>query len=204
VDDFGVDRLFGDDGDDTIYLVQDNAADVVMGGTGEDTLVLSDAKGPTHIDLAAGTITHADLPSDRFEGIEIFEAGSGIEYFDLSGLFSAGSRTTVETVLQIRNFGADDKLVLSDDRHLALSDLQAMRAKRDLTEDKSDFELRISVFDPETAAEKHGRPGFRHETEDALMIRQVDLRHEHDTGETEIELWITGELDQNETHGLTS
>src|SRR6056297_225463 len=188
----GADRLFGDAGNDTIYLAVDDASDVIDGGAGIDTLDLSDGGQSAHIDIAAGTITRSDLPQDSFTGIEIFTAGTGEELFDLSGFFSPGASAMPETVFQIRDFGHDDTLVLTDDVHIALSDLHAVTDTRKIHDDTSEFEARISVFDPETVALSHGRAGFRQDDEDALMIRRIELSHETETGHIAFELWITG------------
>lgn len=188
----GADLLFGDAGNDTIQLAADDASDTVDGGDGIDTLDLSGTGQQAHIDIAAGTITRPGLPQDSFAGIEVFAAGAGKEVFDLSGFFSPGATATPLTAFQITDFGHDDTLVLTDDIHLALSDLHAVTDTRDIRKDSSDFEARISVFDPETVAETHGRPGFRQDDEDALMIRRIELRQEHETGEIEIDLWISG------------
>ncbi len=188
----GADFLFGGDGNDTIYWVADDAHDVVEGGAGIDTLDLSAAGHPAHVDIAAGTITRPALQQDSFASIEIFTAGTGKEVFDLSGLFSPGASAAPHTVFQITDFGHDDTLVLNDDIHLALSDLHAVTDTRAIRKDNSDFEARISAFDPETVAETHGRPGFRQDDQDALMIRRIELRQEHETGEIEFDLWISG------------
>jgi hypothetical protein len=188
----GADLLFGDAGNDTIHLATDDAPDALDGGAGFDTLDLSSAGQSAYIDIAAGTITRPDLQQDSFTSIEIFAAGSGDEVFDLSGFFSPGATAMPQTAFQIRDFGHDDTLVLSDDIQLTLSDLHAVTDTRDIGKDRTDFEARISVFDPETVAENHGRPGFRQDDEDALMIRRNELRHEHETGQTEFEIWITG------------
>jgi len=188
----GADLLFGGDGNDTIHLAADDASDVIDGGAGIDTLDLSDGGQSAHIDIAAGTITRSDLPQDSFTGIEIFTAGTGEELFDLSGFFSPGASAMPETVFQIRDFGHDDTLVLTDDVHIALSDLHAVTDTRKIHDDTSEFEARISVFDPETVALSHGRAGFRQDDEDALMIRRIELSHETETGHIAFELWITG------------
>lgn len=203
----GSDRLFGDAGNDTIHLADDTSADTIHGGAGDDLLDLTAGGRPAHVDLAAGTITRPDAAPDRFDGIEAFVAGDGAEIFDFSGFSRPGTSPAPQTVFQIRNFGHDDTLVLADGLRLALSDLQAVTGQRDLAGDMSDFEARISVYDPETAAQTHaqvyGRPGLRHEGEDASMIRQIGLRYEHDAGHTDIDLWVAGALDQKPTYDLT-
>jgi hypothetical protein len=188
----GTDLLFGDDGNDTIHLAADDAPDTIDGGAGIDTLVLSPGGEPLEIDIAAGTITRPALPQDSFTSIEIFSAGTGQELFDLSGLFSGQASATPGTVFQITDFGHDDKLVLTDDIHLALSDLQAVTDTREIRDDSSDFEARISVFDPETVAQTHGRPGFAQGEEDALMIRRIELRQDHEAGDIAFDIWISG------------
>lgn len=201
----GADLLFGDAGNDTIHLTADDAPDTVEGGAGMDRLDLSFGGQPAHIDIAAGTITRPDLQPDSFTSIEIFTAGPGKEVFDLSGFFSPGASLIPQTVFQITEFGYDDTLVLTDDIHLALSDLHAVKDARDIHKDSSDFEARISVFDPETVAETYGRPGFHQDDEDALMLRRIELRQEHETGEIEFDLLISGlDRDSDPSQDFTS
>jgi hypothetical protein len=156
------------------------------------------------VDLAAGTVKRADSPTDTFDGIEIFTAGDGAEVFDLSGFFMPGASSVSETVFQIRNFGHDDTLVFADDIRLSLSDLQQINVRRDIKNDGSDFEARITSFDPETAAEGHGRIGFRQGDQDDFMVRRIDLRLEQETGDTEIELWVTSDLGNKQSDDFTS
>ena len=187
----GADLLFGDDGNDTFYLATEDAPDLISGGAGMDTLVLSAGSDPAHIDITAGTITRAHSQQDTFKSIEIFTASTGKEVFDLSG-FTTGAVAAPQTVFQLTNFGHDDTLVLADDIHLALSDLHQVTDRRDIRKDSSDFEARISAFDPETVAETHGRLGFRADDQDALMIRRIELYQDHENGELEFNLWISG------------
>ena len=203
-DGHGADRLFGDAGNDTIYLADDLEADQVYGGAGDDILDLTASDRTAHVDLAAGTVKRADSPTDTFDGIEIFTAGDGAEVFDLSGFFMPGASSVSETVFQIRNFGHDDTLVFADDIRLSLSDLQQINVRRDIKNDGSDFEARITSFDPETAAEGHGRIGFRQGDQDDLMVRRIDLRLEQETGDTEIELWVTSDLGNKQSDDFTS
>jgi len=154
--------------------------------------------------MAAGTVTRADRLTDTFDGIEIFTAGDGADLFDLSGFFTPGGSRVSETVFQIRNFGHDDTLVLADDVRLALSDLQQVADKPDIKSDGSDFEARITSFDPEASAEEHGRPGFRQDDQDDLMIHRIDLRLEQETDGTEIELWVTSDLGHKQSDDFTS
>ncbi|MFW2447918.1 MAG: calcium-binding protein [Qipengyuania pacifica] len=203
-DGHGADRLFGDAGNDTIYLADDLEADQVYGGAGDDILDLTAGDRAARVDVAAGTVTRADSPTDTFDGIEIFTAGDGAEVFDLSGFFTPGATSVSETVFQIRNFGHDDTLVFADDIRLALSDLQQIDDRRDIKNDGSDFEARITSFDPEAAAEEHGRPGFRQGDQDELMVRRIDLRLEQETDVTEIELWVTSDLGNKQSDDFTS
>ncbi|EAQ43581.1 hypothetical protein MED193_02960 [Roseobacter sp. MED193] len=203
-DGHGADRLFGDAGNDTIYLADDLEADQVYGGAGDDILDLTAGDRAARVDVAAGTVTRADSPTDTFDGIEIFTAGDGAEVFDLSGFFTPGATSVSETVFQIRNFGHDDTLVFADDIRLALSDLQQIDDRRDIKNDGSDFEARITSFDPEAGAEEHGRPGFRQGDQDELMVRRIDLRLEQETDVTEIELWVTSDLGNKQSDDFTS
>src|SRR6056297_1102313 len=200
----GADRIFGGLGQDTTHLAADDASDVIDGGAGIDTLDLSDGAQSAHIDMAAGTITRSGLQKDSFTGIEIFTAGTGEELFDLSGFFSPGASAVHETVFQIRDFGHDDTLVFGNDIRLALSDLQQVDDKRDIKNVGSDLEARIKSFDPEAVAEEHGRPGFRQDDQDELMVRRIDLRLEQETRDTEIELWIMSDLSNNQSDDFTS
>jgi len=200
----GADRIFGGLGHDTTHLAADDASDVIDGGAGIDTLDLSDGAQSAHIDMAAGTITRSGLQKDSFTGIEIFTAGTGEELFDLSGFFSPGASAVHETVFQIRDFGHDDTLVFGNDIRLALSDLQQVDDKRDIKNVGSDLEARIKSFDPEAVAEEHGRPGFRQDDQDELMVRRIDLRLEQETRDTEIELWVISDLSNNQSDDFTS
>lgn len=204
-DGHGADRMFGDAGNDTIYLSDDLEADHVSGGAGDDILDLTAGARSAHVDVAAGTVARTDSPTDTFDGIEIITAGDGAEVFDLSGLFTPAASSVPETVFQIRNFGYDDTLVFADDISLNLSDLQQVQDRRDIKNDGSDFEARITSFDPEAAAEEHGRPGFRQDDQDALMLRHIELRKENETGEIEFDLWISGpDRDSDFSHDFTS
>ena len=203
-DGHGADLLFGDAGNDTILLADDLEADQVYGGTGDDILDLAASARDAHVDMAAGTVTRADGPTDTFDGIEIFTAGDGAEVFDLSGFFTPSSASVSETVFQIRDFSHEDTLVLADDIRLALSDLQQVDDKRDFKNDGSDFEARITSFEPEAAAEENGRPGFRQDEQDELMIRRIDLRLEQDAGDAEIELWVSSDLGHKQSDDFTS
>ncbi|UYP68407.1 calcium-binding protein [Thalassobacter stenotrophicus] len=203
-DGYGADRLFGDAGNDTIYLTNDLDSDHVSGGEGTDTLYLSASDQVVHVDLAAGTVARSEGAVDTFDGIEILTASDGANVFDLSGFFTPGGTMVSETVFQIRDFGHDDTLVLADDIRLALSDLKQVSKKREFKDDGSDFEARITSFDPEITAEEHGRPGFRLEDQDELMVRRLDLRLEQETGDTEIELWVTSDLGHKQSDDFTS
>lgn len=204
-DGHGADRMFGDAGNDTIYLSDDLEADHVSGGAGDDILDLTAGARSAHVDVAAGTVARTDSPTDTFDGIEIITASDGAEVFDLSGLFTPAASSVSETVFQIRNFGYDDTLVFADDISLNLSDLQQVKDRRDIKNDGSDFEARITSFDPEAAAEEHGRPGFRQDDQDALMLRHIELRKVNETGEIEFDLWISGpDRDSDFSHDFTS
>ena len=200
----GSDRVFGGSGNDTIYLADDGDADHLDGGQGVDTIDLSNSGRPAFVDLDDQKISWAEGQSDTFEDIEIFQAGAGAAVFDISGFFTPASGVDAKTVFQIHEFGQDDRLILSDEIQIRLSDLQEVPQRTVVHKDGTDFEARIATFDPETVAESQGRPGFRIDDQDALMLHRVDVRLDHGERDAEIALWVTNDLPANQYDDFAS
>ena len=121
IDGTGQDIVSGGDGDDRLVITRDHATDLFQGDAGHDTLVLSEARDASVLDLAAGTVSLDGGPQDRFLGIEAFALGGAQDTVVLSS--ASAQDTTQPAVFEIDNFGEDDLFILSDEVTLTFDDI---------------------------------------------------------------------------------
>ncbi|GAA0255119.1 hypothetical protein LNAOJCKE_3472 [Methylorubrum aminovorans] len=183
----GRDVVLGGEGDDLIVLVLDGQEDALDGGSGRDTLDLSDATVDLVVDLISETVSAGELGLDRIASVEAIIAGSGDDRFvvgerDLvltggSGrdvfAFAAPIEPRDDTqVVQITDFSVGDYIDLV--RYALFTDTAAGRPLADSLQGGSDAPTGILCrFD-------------RFEGRDCTLV-SADLDHD-DTFETTVVL----------------
>lgn len=123
LDGTGQDLVSGGDGNDRLVITRDHATDLFHGDAGHDTLILTEARQASVLDLVAGTVSLDDGPQDRFLGIEAFALGGAQDTVVLST--TSAQDATQPAVFEIDNFGENDLLILSDDVTLTFDDIFA-------------------------------------------------------------------------------